>query len=497
MPPKSKSPRSAKKSGTKTKSSAQHKAAHTPQLSHSIATVELEARTTALAAFRERNATLAADYENVTAEKRQNDIDSLQVISYLRRDGERKDDLIDSLKAHIDGQEAEFDRLRHEAEDAAREQYTLMESTLRGELREANDRLQAASDELAGLREFRERKADFDQEVRGLEQQRDEVAQQYEARIRQRERKYLEEKGKLQQECKDIITEMKKRSQEEAVERLDASTKKILIENRRMAEELRLQIHETESLQKAKAALEEENKQLSAELSLAEDAAKEYAKQGYRHKKERSELSAKVRGLELKVSSAAREHASELHEMSTLEKHKREESEVDAAGLRELVRHQRKEIVNVKRVAAFVLQKRTDVEKFLLESIEVVRGEIGRQQQDAAARDEREREGPRVLAARGGGRLPALGGVVPTAARRPTRPPDARVDISKLSWDERERILRLLFAKINSTSVAGGLSTVNLSASSGLDLTPGVSDVMVPPVDTGRGQFFVTQPEVV
>ena len=55
------------------------------------------------------------------------------------------------------------------------------------------------------------------------------------------ERKFLEEKGRLQKEYRQIMSEMKKSSQEEAVERLDSSTKKILFENRRMAEELRLQ----------------------------------------------------------------------------------------------------------------------------------------------------------------------------------------------------------------------------------------------------------------
>ena len=40
----------------------------------------------------------------------------------------------------------------------------------------------------------------------------------------------------------------------QAVERLDASTKKILFENRRMAEELRVQVQETDELQKASGA---------------------------------------------------------------------------------------------------------------------------------------------------------------------------------------------------------------------------------------------------
>ena len=73
-----------------------------------------------------------------------------------------------------------------------------------------------------------------------------------------------------------MLAEMKKTSQEEAVERLDASTKKILFENRRMAEELRLQVQETDELQKAKRYLEEENKKLKREVQLNEQSVKEY-----------------------------------------------------------------------------------------------------------------------------------------------------------------------------------------------------------------------------
>lgn len=46
-----------------------------------------------------------------------------------------------------------------------------------------------------------------------------------------------------------------------------------------MAEELRLQVQETDELQKAKKQLEEENKKLRREVQLNELSIKEYAKQ--------------------------------------------------------------------------------------------------------------------------------------------------------------------------------------------------------------------------
>ena len=46
-----------------------------------------------------------------------------------------------------------------------------------------------------------------------------------------------------------------------------------------MAEELRLQVQETDELQKTKKLLEEENKKLRREVQLNEQSVKEYAKQ--------------------------------------------------------------------------------------------------------------------------------------------------------------------------------------------------------------------------
>merc|ERR1719155_253530 len=116
---------------------------------------------------------------------------------------------------------------------------------------------------------------------RALEQgeaERDDMAENHKLALDNLERKFLEEKNRLHKEYKQMLAEMKKASQEEAVERLDASTKKILFENRRMAEELRVQVQETDELQKVKASLEEDNKKLRREVALHEQSVKEYAK---------------------------------------------------------------------------------------------------------------------------------------------------------------------------------------------------------------------------
>ena len=81
-----------------------------------------------------------------------------------------------------------------------------------------------------------------------------------------------------------------------------------------------------------------------------------------------------------------------------------------------------------------ITRPRVQVETFLLESIETVKVEIGRR------RAEEERS-----AQQRSGRLPALG----SAGRQSNLPnsADERVDIRELTWEDRERVLRLLFSK--------------------------------------------------
>ena len=151
----------------------------------------------------------------------------------------------------------------------------------------------------------------------------------------------------------------------------------------------------------------------------------------------KKELSTKVKSLERSLSTSVRDFAREKDSITQAEQKKIAEAELDSAGLRQLVRLKTKELAHMKRLAAVILQKRNEVETFLLDSIESVKVEIHRR------RIEDERARPTKA------RLPALVAVKPS--NLPTSA-DEHVDIRDLTWDDRERVLRLLFAKINNAS---------------------------------------------
>jgi len=445
-------------------------------LSDDVTRIELESRKRALKEYMHHCQTLRSENESLKSEKDQREMDALQIISFLRRDAERKDELIESLKGTITQQREVFAQQREDEAEAQNQRFYALEQKCEQDRAELQRHLDETNRELRDLQEFKEQKAQLEENMAKLEQARIDMEEEHKETVATMERKFFEEKGRLQKEYKQMLAEMKKTSQEEAVERLDASTKKILFENRRMAEELRLQVQETDDLQKCKRILEEENNKLRREVQLNEQSVKEYAKQGFRQSKEIKELSSKVKSLERHVSSTTREFEREKGLLVETDRKKIAEAELDSAGLRQLVRLKTKELASVKKLAALILQKRNEVETFLLESIEHVKVEVGRRR----AEEERSMRG-----ASKGGRLPSLGG-----PPRPSNLPhtaEEHVDIRDLTWEDRERVLRLLFAKINNSTPLHTLPSHALEAASAKE----VSDM------PGDSAFFATQPDVV
>lgn len=198
--------------------------------------------------------------------------DAPQIISFLRRDAERKDELIESLKSTIKQQREMFSQEREQEKAEMKKAMKEMEKYFRKKIEDLQVRLDDSEEGLKGVLDYKEKREQYVANMRECEEARQEEAGGHAMVMEAMERKFFEEKGRLQKEYKQMLAEMKKTSQEEAVERLDSSTKKILFENRRMAEELRLQVRESDDLQSGNKRLEDDNRRLRREVALNEQA---------------------------------------------------------------------------------------------------------------------------------------------------------------------------------------------------------------------------------
>lgn len=304
----------------------------------------------------------------------------------------------------------------------------------------------------------------------------------------------MEDKAKMIDEQKARYDELKTQARAEAQRRLDDDLKRIVIENKRMAEELRFQRAQNVALSKEASASRTQSRALAREIELAADKEREYAARGSRRARQNQGLQRKVEALERSLGDLAREHEQRRKQESEKGAGQLDEARLEAEGLRGLLRARNRELRTVRRLAEVILGQRSEVEQFFLEALEEVKKEAARRRGEAAAGRARQRWRARraatgvdeLLAGRrgagagggapgspmrgtggklGGGLAGAgaatMGGAarieedrVADAARR--RAGQAPVILGDLTPEEKETVLRMLFARMNQGPSGGG-----------------------------------------
>ena len=97
--------------------------------------------------------------------------------------------------------------------------------------------------------------------------------------------------------------------------------------------------------------------------------------------------------------------------------------------MRDKLKHKNKEIKTLKAISQMILDQRSDIELFFLEALDQVREEIRMKRQDEKSTQ--------------------LFPDIHSKSGEAAKIPNEKVDIAELDWEDRERVLRLLFSKIN------------------------------------------------
>jgi hypothetical protein len=194
-------------------------------ISGDVQRIHLEAKERSLEEFRFRCQELVAENLKLQEEKETQEHDSQLVLKFLREDAERKDELIESLRKTINQQRELFAAQREDERQAADAELNSVRDQLTTENEKLTRELSEARDELDRLADFKRNKLDIERALEDGENERERMRDDHKLHLEALERKFLEEKNRLQKEYKQMLAEMKKSSQEEAVERLDSSTK--------------------------------------------------------------------------------------------------------------------------------------------------------------------------------------------------------------------------------------------------------------------------------
>eukprot|EP00760_Papus_ankaliazontas_P037057 PhM_4_TR8420/c3_g2_i1/m.55436 len=452
--------------------------------------------TTSLNKLQEENARLREEMQ-------ERDRDALQVVEFLRREVEKKQDQIEVVRKQAEEiQEAGEKRLQQEVSSLM---FVVKEKE--DALDKAEDDIKRLEDEIDSVAEFKRQKHELTQELTSIRQHLLETKEKYERELSRANFSALEERVRLKGEKKDFIDKFKEEVNVRAMELLDEKTRTIYEQNRTLIVEKRSLEKELQGVNKELSDATAQLRAKARELELIQQNQHLAGKMGYKLRKEVQTLSQRNLGLEDTVRSVAERYELELHKVRTAHT-----TEVGAMGetvtaLKNAVDVRTRELRKMRSLTRGVVQQRTELETFFHEALSYVKERkvleltqgpsVLQQQQQGGASSRGSAASSRSVALPaitppppGGGSKTSSGAVTPAP---PPPPPDpSRVDVSQLSWDDKERVLRILFARINATG-GGGTAPAQQQQHSRRPPQPPSGFITQSPATSHTSTTFLTQ----
>ena len=415
-------------------------------------------------------------------------MDHYKASEYLRKELQVKTEEVKALERAAEARDASYvaEKASLAAEASAREESLVREAREKEAF--ALERVAALERELAEVQAFRERFAAVRAEADEAKRDLDAALAKAAAREAALEERHLEEKATLRA-AHDARLEAMTRDQADALDRrYDANVRRVLAQNRDMAEDLRMHVVAAEALRVDNTRAAEASQRWRRDATLAKSEAREAAKVGSKHRRALAEKTARVEQLSASVATLASAFTTERVrlECETAEATRRFEDARASANRDE--QRWRREVLRAERKATEAASRRAEAERFVVESLDVVKREVAIRRREAEAE----------AANKGTTRAPFVRGFANANAPPPERVPvdlkalratlDANrgaatavsegrpefsdvdafaaggVDVGDLTWEERERVLRLLFARLRAEGRGGASRKGNAAA---------------------------------
>ena len=143
----------------------------------------------------------------------QTERDTIEVIAYLKKEDNHKDDELDSLRQQVKDVRTAATNER----DSLIEKYTQQVSQLESTLFDKNEEVRVMQGELKTVREFRKKRAEMQHQLEQLQLSLDEAEHEHKDTLSTMEQKFFEEKIRLQKEANRRIADLAEKAHAEAV----------------------------------------------------------------------------------------------------------------------------------------------------------------------------------------------------------------------------------------------------------------------------------------
>lgn len=463
-----------------------------------------------VAQLRSTRATLQEVQKTVIALREENDRlinstrksekDTIEVIKYLRREGEKKDQTMNDLRRDLKDREITSAREK----EALTEDFTRQIASLDELLDDKMNEVKLMQGELKVVREFRKKRTQMQKELDQIKGAMGEMGRKHKDTVNRMERKFFEEKVRLQKEANVKIAELVTEAHHDAVNSLECKTLDVFQENVRTNEALRLHASENLELERNHKVAKEENTRLREEQLLHRIMMRDKIAQMQQQHSHADALESKVARLEGSLSKVVKEFNAERKRLVGQASQASQQCRDESQGLRRQLEVKNRELDQVKALAWQVLDQRSDVEQFFLDSLKSVKQQI-REKQDREHKEAYcEYKAQMRAATFNKGPFPPIrdfrkGKMMRESNIRDLAGSSASVDVADLTWEERECILRALFAKMNGVqqdtldktraalkhTSSNGVSPKALSTASAAG-SPGESPMPLPSISDNR-----------
>lgn len=466
MPKKGKKGKGKKGKGKKGKkgSKKQESVAKLAVANSKVWEAKLDIAETARAEYREHAKKLMLENDQLQSTMVQNEQESIEIFTMLQQNEEKKNNQMEKMQQSI--RELKKDH-RKEKENIV-EGFSKQINELEEKLEERTQEVHVMRSELKMVTDFQKQKTSMMRELENIKNEMHNANRDHKATLARMEQKFFEEKMRLQQEANQKIAELAERAHTEAIANLDETTKSVYKENVRLSEALNYHMKEGEVLKKKVSRLEEENESLKGDKELNDMMIQEKITQVKSQKEQIRELQEKVELLEKSLSHMSREFDTTRKDILSKARIENEASKIEIAKLQRVIELKTKEMNKVKRLAKNILDQRTELERFFLESLEQVRIEIAANQAQYRQDAQKAYQQKMLNAYSGKGDYPKIRtfnksdmstNSVYSDLQAAEKMYDfvGKADISDLTWEQKEKVLRYLFARMNGSAKAPNL----------------------------------------
>ncbi|XP_016315235.1 basal body-orientation factor 1 [Sinocyclocheilus anshuiensis] len=407
--------------------------------------------------YREATRALSKANEELANQQYRAEKDTNDIIAFLKRTDREKTATIAALE----------EQLKREKVKALQEKHLLVAEymqkidALEEKFKQRSSDFQRMQGELKTIKHFRKIKANLEEDLISMREKMYIADRGHQESLATKEYKFYTARIHLEKEAEQKITQLAEQAHHEAIAQLGTASHTVFKENVRLNEALNYYVKEAEELKSTNITLKEKNASLALLKETNELMRKEGDSQMRSQQNEISELRAKLVTLEQALGIMSGEFEQEREEVERRAMVSMQANSADLERLEMLLAAREKELGQVKRLAQSIIEQRKELELFFHEALDHVRKEIKTQQhlyRQEALKAYRWRmnearagrlEYPRI---RTFSNAPHSTNDVQTdleEADKWSNLKSSSVDISDLTWEQKERLLNLLFAKFN------------------------------------------------